>query len=265
MTGSKRDRTTVVGIGAALAAVLMSMLLEGSSPLALFKPAPLVLVFGGTLAASSAGFLGGDVRRMVAVVRHALSAQPGPPSADIERMVALAELARKEGLLALERAAAGVADPFFCKAVELTVDGIDPEEVQEILEGELDSLRERHRVGAKFLSDMGGFSPTLGILGTVIGLIHVLGNLSTPTKLGPAIGDAFTATLWGVLAANLIWLPLSNKLKRLSELELASKRLVLDGILAIQAGHSPRMVEARLLSYLPPADRAQVGREDAAA
>lgn len=260
----KSDRTTLFGVVGALAVLLLSMVLAGSSPAALIKPGPLLLIFGGTTAAAAAGFLRGDVRTIPAVARRALTGAADPPSAEIERMVGLAEVARREGLLALEKAAAEVTDPFFRKAVELTVDGTDPEEVEDILEQELESLRERHRVGAKFFSDMGGFSPTLGILGTVVGLIHVLGSLSTPSKLGPAIAEAFVATLWGVLAANLLWLPLSNKLKRLSDLEVQSKRLVLDGILAIQAGQSPRMVQARLLSYLPPSQRLTEAREDAA-
>ena len=135
----------------------------------------------------------------------------------IARLVELAEVARREGLLALEKAATEVEDPFFKRGIEMTVDGNDPEEIREILEAEIHSLQQRHKAGAKFFSDMGGFAPTLGILGTVIGLIHVLANLSNPAVLGPAIAEAFTATLWGVLTANLFWLPISNKLKRASE------------------------------------------------
>lgn len=260
----KSDRTTLFGVVGALAVLLLSMILGGSSPMALLKPGPLLLIFGGTTAAAAAGFLRGDVRTIPAVARRALTGSADPPAAEIERMVGLAEVARREGLLALEKHAAEVTDPFFRKAVELTVDGTDPEEVEDILEQELESLRERHRVGAKFFADMGGFSPTLGILGTVVGLIHVLGSLSTPSKLGPAIAEAFVATLWGVLAANLLWLPISNKLKRLSDLEMQSKRLVMDGILAIQAGQSPRMVQARLLSHLPPGQRVTEASQDAA-
>jgi chemotaxis protein MotA len=137
----------------------------------------------------------------------------------------------------------------------MTVDGNDPEEIRDILEGEIDALRERHKVGAKFFADMGGFAPTLGIIGTVVGLIHVLGNLSNPDALGPAIASAFTATLWGVMSANIVWIPIANKLKRSSQHEVQGRRLILDGILAIQAGNSPRMVQAKLQAYLPPKDR----------
>jgi chemotaxis protein MotA len=128
------------------------------------------------------------------------------------------------------------------------------------MEGEIIAMKERHKAGAKFFGDMGGFSPTLGIIGTVIGLIHVLANLSNPNVIGPAIGSAFTATLWGVLAANLLWLPISNKLKRASELEVHHKKMILDGLLAIQAGSSPRLIQTRLQSYLSTAERSSGAR-----
>jgi chemotaxis protein MotA len=182
----------------------------------------------------------------------------------IGRLVELAEVARREGLLALEKAATEVDDPFFKRGIEMTVDGNDPEEIRDILEGEIHSLEQRHKAGAKFFNDMSGYAPTLGILGTVIGLIHVLANLSNPQVLGPAIAEAFIATLWGVLSANLFWLPISNKLKRSSQQEAQGRRLVMDGILAIQAGNSPRMVQSKLLSYLPPKDREDVRTQKAA-
>jgi len=259
-----KDRFTLFAILAALGAVFVSMFLEGSNPTALLKPAPLLLVFVGTVAVSVAGFLKSDTKGFRAVLKKAISGAPEPADENIARMVSLAEVARREGLLALEKAAADVEDPFFRRGIEMTVDGNDPEEIRDILESEIDALRERHRVGAKFFSDMGGFAPTLGILGTVIGLIHVLANLSNPSTLGPAIADAFTATLWGVLSANVFWLPISNKLKRSSQAEVKGRRLVLDGILAIQAGNSPRMVQAKLQSYLAPKDRGETRQEKAA-
>ena len=261
----KLDRMTVIGMFGALGAILFSMVMEGSSPVVLFKPAPLVLVFGGTFLASAAGFMKSDVKSIKSVIKQAIGTPEHAPDQDIERMVQLAEVARREGLLALEKAADSVDDPFFKKGVQLTVDGVDPEEIEDILEGEIANVKERHRMGAKFFGDMGGFSPTLGIIGTVVGLIHVLANLNSPNAIGPAIGSAFTATLWGVLAANIFWLPISNKLKRASELELHSKRMILEGLLAVQAGNSPRMVQARLQAYIPPSLRGDSGRREEAA
>lgn len=254
-TATKKDRLTALGIGGALAAIFVSMIMEGTSPASLIKVSSLILVFAGTFAAAAAGVLRSDVKNVKSVLKKALGARPQPLGDDITTIIGLAEVARREGLLALDRAASAIEEPFFRKGVELIVDGTDPEEVAEILEGEIEALHDRHRVGAKFFSDMGGFAPTLGILGTVIGLVHVLADLNNPGKLGPAIAAAFTATLWGVLSANIVWLPISNKLKRLSDAEVRARRLVLDGVLAIQAGISPRMIEARLLSYMTNAER----------
>lgn len=257
---TKMDRMTPMAVGGALAAVFLSMIVDGSSPTLLFKPAPILLVFGGTAAAAAAGFMKNDVKKFKDVLKAALGVPEADPSDEIAKLVNLAELARRDGLLALDKAAEGVEDPFFRRGLEMTADGVDPEEIQEILEGEIIALKERHKAGSKFFGDMGGFSPTLGIIGTVIGLIHVLANLSNPNVIGPAIGSAFTATLWGVLAANLLWLPISNKLKRASELEVHHKRMIVDGLLAIQAGSSPRLIHARLQSYLPASERGSTGR-----
>jgi len=262
----KLDRMTPIAVGGALGAVLFSMVMEGSNPMVLFKPAPLILVFGGTLMAAAAGFMKSDVTNIKNVIKQAMGTPEHDAEEDIARMVQLAELARREGLLALEKAASEVDDPFFRKGVELTVDGMDPEEIEDVMEGELRAIKERHRAGAKFFQDMGGLSPTLGIIGTVVGLIHVLGSLNNPNTIGPAIGSAFTATLWGVMAANVFWLPIANKLKRATELELHGKRMIMDGLLAVQAGNSPRMIQARLQSYLSPKDRtgAKPAAEEAA-
>jgi chemotaxis protein MotA len=251
----KMDRMTPIAVAGALVAIFFSMIVDGSSPTLLFKPAPIILVFGGTALAACGGFMKSDVKKMKNVLKAAMGVPEDNPDEDIARLVSLAELARREGLLALDKAAEKVDEPFFRRGLQMTADGIDPEEIQDILEGEIIAMKDRHKAGAKFFGDMGGFSPTLGIIGTVIGLIHVLANLSNPNVIGPAIGSAFTATLWGVLAANIFWLPISNKLKRASELEIHHKRMVLDGLLAIQAGSSPRLIQTRLQSYLSASDR----------
>lgn len=262
-TTSARDRATIIGMAGAFAVVMVSMIIDGGNPFTLLLPAPILLVFGGTTLAALASTTMKDAKNVPSVAKKALSGNDITVEATIPVMVHLAEVARREGLLALEKASANIEDPFFKKGVELTVDGTDAEEIREILEGEIDALNQRHNEGCKFFANMGGFSPTLGILGTVIGLIRVLANLSSPGMLGPAIASAFTATLWGVLAANLFWIPISNKLKRVSAGEVAQKRLMLDGILAIQSGSTPRMVEARLMSWVSTKDRA--GRNQRAA
>ncbi|MFC7479754.1 motility protein A [Luedemannella flava] len=167
-------------------------------------------------------------------------------------MVSLAQRARREGLLALEDEAREVSDPFLRRGLELAIDGTDPEELSEILHAEVAAKRKSDRVAAKIFSDMGGYAPTIGIIGTVIGLVHVLEQLSDPNSLGPLIAGAFVATLWGVLSANIIWLPIANRLKRMSELECDQMELAIEGVLAIQSGSNPRLVAQRLKSLLPP-------------
>lgn len=257
MKATPLDRLTPMAVGGALVAIMVAMVMDGSSPAVLFKPAPMLLVFGGTIAVGLAGFMKRDIKDIKAVLKSAFGVPDPNAEEAIENIFNFAAIARKDGLLALESAAKDITDPFLRQCVQLAVDGTDAEEMQDILEGEIAAMEEHHKMGAKFFSDLGGFSPTLGIIGTVVGLIHVLGNLNNPSTLGAAIGSAFTATLWGVMAANVFWLPISNKLKRASQIEVQRKRMILDGMLAVQAGSSPRMIKARMESHLPPSSKVE--------
>lgn len=251
-----KDNLTPLAIGGALFCVVASMVMDGGNPAVLFKPAPLILVFGGTVAVSVAGILKRETKDVRAVLKRAMGSTVPDMDAAIEMMVELAKTAKSSTVLALESELREVDDPFLQLGVQLVIDGRNSEEIREILEAEVAAMEARHRAGAKFFTDMGGFAPTLGILGTVIGLVHVLGSLNSPSKLGPAIASAFTATLWGVLSANLFWLPISNKLKRVSALEAQVKLMQTEGLLAIQAGGSSRIVRTRMETFLPAAARA---------
>ncbi|MFL6107994.1 MAG: motility protein A, partial [Marmoricola sp.] len=166
-------------------------------------------------------------------------------------VVGLAERARREGLLALEESIATIDDPFLVKGVTMAIDGTDPEEVRDILEAEVYAKRAEDKQRAKFFADAGAYAPTIGIIGTVMGLVHVLENLAAPEELGHLIAGAFVATLWGVTSANVIWMPISNRLKRLGELECARMELAIEGVAAIQAGSNPRIIAQKLRSLLP--------------
>ncbi len=249
------DVTTPVAMVLALVCVMIMMSIIGISPLVLLAPGPMVLVLGGTIFAASAGNVASDLKKVPRTLRKAIASEGHTPGATITRMVELARIARREGLLALDRESEGIDDPFFRKGLQMVVDGVDPEEVRAVLDSEITSLRDRHRRGAKFFVDAGGFSPTLGILGTVIGLVKVLASIKDVNSVGPAVAAAFIATLWGVAMANLVWLPIANKLLRVSEVEVASMELTMEGLLAIQAGSSPNRIEARLLTFLAPKDR----------
>jgi chemotaxis protein MotA len=242
---------TIGGIVAIFAVVIVAMILEGGSPMELMLLPALLLVFVGTFGATMAGGLTSDTKAIVGHVKKALTGKVPSSHEVVDVIVGMADRARREGLLALEEMARDVEDPFLRKGIELTVDGTDPEEIREILESEIATKRAQDKVGVKFFGDMGGYAPTLGIIGTVLGLIHVLANLSSPEKLGHLIAAAFVATLWGVLSANAMWLPLSNKLKRISEVEAAHMELLVEGVLAVQSGTNPRLVEQKLRSILP--------------
>lgn len=258
------DPGTFAGIGLALAAIIGSMVMEGGKPAALIAPGPMMLVFGGTFGVTMACGLLKDATGIAAVFKGALLSKKHDINESISQVVSFAERARREGLLALEEAAKAVDDPFLKKGLELAVDGTDPEELHDILENEIHSMKARHKVGVKFLENMGGFAPTIGIIGTVLGLVDVLENLSNPSELGPLIASAFLATLWGVLSANVFWLPMSNKLKRVSEIEVHHRELLLEGILSIQAGANPRVIEQKLLTYLAPKEREALDKSKAA-
>jgi chemotaxis protein MotA len=253
---------TMAGIGAIFVAVIVSMVLEGSSPASILLLPALFLVFGGTFGAAVAGSL---LQDLPVVIKHAKKAFVGKPAdgqQSVVTIVAMADLARRQGLLALEEMAKDVEDPMLRQGIELTVDGTDPEEIQDILEAKITAKRAEDKVGIKFFGDMGGYAPTLGIIGTVIGLIHVLGNLSSPEELGHLIAGAFVATLWGVLSGNAIWLPMASKLKRMSEVECSQMEMIIEGVLAVQSGTNPRLVEQKLRSILPAVPVKGAGRID---
>ncbi|GAA3290097.1 flagellar motor protein [Dactylosporangium vinaceum] len=228
------------------------MILEGGSPGSIFLVAPLVLVFVGTLGAAMAGGMLKDTIALVDSLKRVTLSKSATYDTLVEDIVKLAEKARREGLLALEDAMKEVQDPFLKKGLQLAIDGTDSEELAGILEAEVDAKKKADKQAAAIFTAMGGYAPTIGIIGTVIGLIHVLENLSEPAKLGELIASAFVATLWGVLSANVIWLPMGAKMKRLSEIECGQMELVIAGIINIQAGANPRLVAQKLRSLLPP-------------
>lgn len=257
------DVATLIGVVVALAAVFVSMVMEGGNPASILLPPAMLIVFGGTIGVTMATGMMKDFTGSMGAVARAFTGKPSNPETSIATVVGFAEKARREGLLSLEETAKAIEDPFLRKGIEMAIDGTDPDELREILEAELQSKKHHDKIASKFFGDMGAFSPTLGIIGTVLGLIHVLENLSEPDKLGHLIAGAFVATLWGVLSANVFWLPIAKKLARLGDLEAKHMELVLEGVLAVQAGANPRIVEQKLLSFLAPAHRAEAGEKAA--
>ena len=252
------DPATLIGIAVAMGAILLTMILEGSSPMAIILIPPLVLVFGGTFGAAIGGISMNDVKKIGGWFKLALM-PPALPSVSerIQTLVTLAERARKEGLLALEAEVKNIDDPFLKRGLQMGIDGTDPEELRTVLEGEISAKKGEDKVAVKFFNAMGGYAPTVGIIGTIVGLINVLENLSNPESLGPLIAGAFVATLWGVLTANFFWLPMGAKISRISELQAAQMELLVEGITEIQAGTSPRAVRQKLTALVPPSEVAR--------
>jgi chemotaxis protein MotA len=247
---------TAIGIAAALGALLISSMMEGTSPAAFLNIPALLIIMGGTGGATLASVGMQSMRRVPSLYKMASSAQPPDMRARLDLLVSLAEKARREGLLALDAELSQIDDLFTRNALQLVVDGADPEMVHAIMEAEIDGMAARHEAAATPFEKAGGFAPTMGILGTVMGLVHVLQNLSAPSTLGPAISSAFLATLMGVGAANVIFLPVAYRLKAISGEEVELRMMTLEGILSIQSGDNPRLVAEKLMSYLPPVQRA---------
>jgi chemotaxis protein MotA len=258
------DIGTLLGIIITFVAVFASLIMEGGKPTSVLLVPALLIVFGGTIGAAMAGGNLKDFTSGFGRIRLALFNRPKANDDTVRTLVGFAERARRDGLLALEETARSIDDPYLRKGIELAVDGTDPEELRDIMEADIQARRAEHQAGIKIFADMGGYAPTLGIIGTVLGLIHVLENLSEPDKLGHLIAGAFVATLWGVLSANVFWLPISKKLKRISEQELRRMDMLLEGVMSIQAGANPRVIEQKLLSFLPAKERAVLEAEQAA-
>jgi chemotaxis protein MotA len=257
------DPATLIGIALAFGSLLAMITIEGGQVTSILLPAPMVLVFGATIAV---GIAGGTIRDAISAFKAVPGAFVGkttPPQQVIDQIVGLAEKARSAGLLALEQEADNVDDPFLRGALQNIADGTDGDELRILLEDELATRTKASRNASRFFITLGGYAPTVGIIGTVISLTHVLENLDTPSTLGPMIAAAFVATLWGLLTANFLWLPIGNRLKRLSDIEVDRMTLLLEGALAVQAGSQPRLLGERLRAMVPTeSSKSKAGKSD---
>lgn len=246
---------TAIGIGAGIGCLLLSVMMEGGNPMSLIGIPAFVIVVGGTGCATFASTTLAQMKLIPTLYKKAFHGNDIDAHAAIRQMVKLAEKARRDGLLALEDDLEGLDDAFTRKGIQLVIDGTDSDLLHTILESELDGMAERHAANTHIFATAGGFAPTLGIIGTVLSLVHVLSNLSNPSGLGHSIAGAFIATLYGVGSANVIYLPVSNKLKELAAEELSFRYMQLQAILSIQAGDNPRMLSEKLEAFLPPSAR----------
>jgi chemotaxis protein MotA len=246
------DLATIMGLALAFGAVVGAFKLEGGDLQAIFLTAPMLIVIGGTLGATIVTTSVHTVARVPSMLRLAFGGRERSLTDTINAIVRLSEKARREGILGLEGDIRAIEDPFFRKAIQLVIDGTEVTVLREILETEIAYIEERHKRGIIFFQKAGGFAPTLGILGTVLGLVHTLGNTSDASKMAASIAGAFIATLWGVGLANLFFLPVSDKLKMRHDEEMAHLELILEGVVAIQSGDNPRNIRTRLYSFIAP-------------
>ncbi len=245
------DIAIILGLVIAFGSLFAMMTLEGTAVTAVLIPAPMILVLGASIAV---GMAGGTLRDTIAAFKALPGAFMGrsiKPEFTINRLVSLAETARSEGLLALETQAEEEQDPFLKRALQSVADGTDGEELRILLEDEISTSDRTARNSARYFTSVGGYAPTIGIIGTVVSLIHVLERLDSPATLGPMIATAFVATLWGLLSANFIFLPIGTRMKRLAELEAERMTLLMEGVLAIHAGSQPRLLGERLRALVP--------------
>ncbi|RKS80125.1 chemotaxis protein MotA [Motilibacter peucedani] len=245
------DPAALAGIVLCFVCIMVSTIMEGGSPMSMLKIPAIILVFGGTIGACLASGMLKDTIGAVKAAIAALTAKAIDSNGVVDDIVKLAERARREGLLALEDASKDIDNDFLKKGLQMAIDGTDPDELREILEAEITAKKGGDKASKNWFNDAGAYGPTIGIIGTVMGLVHVLENLDKPETLGESISGAFIATLWGVCSANVLWFPIGKRIARISELQCAEMELVVEGILAIQAGSNPRVVAQKLKSLLP--------------
>jgi chemotaxis protein MotA len=254
---------TAIGIGIALVSLVVGGIMKGTQPMQLMNPAAFVIILPTTLGCTIAACGMERAKLIPTLFKKAISPEPIELGTTVRQLTGFAERARKDGLLALEEEVESIEDEFTRKGLQLVVDGTDPELLAEVLEADTHAMHARHKANAVVFNKAGAFAPTIGVMGTVIGLVHVLGNLSAPETLGPSIATAFIATLYGIGAANVVFIPVGARLGALSAEEVQFRTLILEGVLAIQAGDNPRVVQEKLLSYVPPAEREAVVHGDA--
>lgn len=251
------DLATIIGIVSAFSLVLIAVASGGGLSWFLDGPSALI-VFGGTFGAILINYPLADVLGVIKVAQNAFFKKEQKARAAIELLVMMSKVSRKDGMLALQNMTHRLRDPFLVKAVNLLIDGLEPLDVTNILDTELDFIEERHRLGAEIFTTMGNYAPAMGMTGTLIGLVQMLMRMNDPSAIGPAMSVALVTTFYGVLLTYLLFLPLAGKLKRLSTQELLVKQLIINGILSIQAGDNPRILEQKLHAFVSPHERKSV-------
>lgn len=250
------DIATVVGIFSAFGLVFIAIFMGGGLSIFINVPS-LLIVVGGTLGVTMISYPLKDVLGVFKVAQKAVFSKTTAIAELIERFVAFANKTRREGILALESELKGVDDEFLKKGVQLSIDGLEPQEIREILDTELDFLKNRHKLGAEVFTSMGTFAPAMGMIGTLIGLVQMLQNMEDPSSIGPAMAVALLTTFYGSIMANIMCMPIAGKLRARSQEETLTREMTIQGILSLSNGDNPRVLEQKLLAYIPPNQRGE--------
>lgn len=248
------DIATIIGLVLGFGAVIGGQILEGGHISAILQPTAALIVLGGTCGATFVSFPLKNILQALTDSRKALFPPKEDPEGVIKNIINYAAKARRNGLISLEQEAQTVKDSFTKKGISLVVDGIDPQKLRETMEIELASFEEHAKASAEVFEAAGGFAPTIGIIGAVLGLIHVMENLSDSSKLGAGIAVAFVATIYGLMTANIICIPIGTKLKLRLKEAILQKEMVIEGLIAIQNGENPHFIEQKLRAYMPGDD-----------
>ncbi|MFB4211458.1 flagellar motor stator protein MotA [Shouchella sp. 1P09AA] len=245
------DKSSYIGIFLGFCTIVLGILLKGSSLEVLLNPAAIVIILLGTFACVFIAFPFDDIKRIPKLFRVLFSNRKDETQEEIiEHFVEYASISRRDGMLALEGKIDEIEDPFFRQAIRMMIDGQDPDFIRHAMHERIDAMQERHASGAAIFSQAGTYSPSLGVLGAVLGLIAALGNLDDITMLGESIAAAFVATLLGIFFGYVLWHPFANKLKRKSKVEVLHQHMIIEGTIAIINGSSPRSIEEYLSVYL---------------
>ncbi len=249
------DIGTVLGLAVAFISVLLAIILGGGSPMELINIPSIIVVFGGSTGAVICAFPLARALGFHKLVLKAVFGNVSDPTETIQDLVKYAEIARREGILSLENHIGDMKDEFIVRGIKMAVDGTDPELIRVIMETELEGIMERHMNGKLMLDQFGKYAPAFGMIGTLMGLIFMLGSMDDPSTIGPSMAVALITTLYGAIIANTFAGPIGDKLYSKDQEEVLLKTVIIAGVMSIQSGDNPRVVESKLLTYLPPAAR----------
>ncbi len=245
------DIATILGVVSAFGLVFVAIFMGGGLNIFVNIPA-LMIVVGGTMGVTMINYPLKDVLGVLKVVQKALFSKTIAVNELIEKFIKFANKTRKEGILTLEAELKSVQDEFLKKGVQLSIDGLEPQEIKDILDTEIDYVRNRHQLGSEVFMSMGTFAPAMGMIGTLIGLVQMLQSMDDPSTIGPAMAIALLTTFYGSIMANICCMPIAGKLKTRSKEEMLTKEMTIQGIMSLANGDNPRILEQRLLAFLPP-------------